>query len=617
MPHLWTERYQPGSEAELVVTKRKVELVREFLVSGAQRGQLEARQAPGRRRCSGACAATWGSSSWSGARRRGARRRRPRGATPPRATARSPVGQSCSCASSPRTDRYRGLAAGGAAAPARRPRVTLVRDFPHTLLSARGSGPSGSGDFLGRFHSAVQGGSLQRAVFCFNDSYEEDRTIRQLLGRAPSEAHTMIYFDTVAKTFVQKALDAVSRAEGHDPKSLDTAALALECGGDLRHAINALQLAAGSRPPSGAPPRAAGRGRARGRGRGRDLDRQPSAVSEGAAADSGGVGAARLEPPDRGLRRASLGLFHALGRLLYCKRLPPPGGLTALSQDGGSGPGRPPAKRRRGASAGPAGCEAEAGPAPARPEQLPHHLLVPKSTRPPLYFVPEDVVAASNCEPSTLVDWLFTNAPRFCGDVGDLALYASSLAETDAWSRGAGSPWLGGTGETDSFADSLRISVQVRSLLDANLHPVPPTFADPCGGEAVSAQAASFNMARPLLRDALRHRQRRAEELAGHLGADPATLGARGPAASIRMLPYVHQMLASTKGRHPALRQLPHPLMRLIKELSSPIDSELLRTGMRERESGGPPEGSGRAAVGAEAPAPWAVALEDDPIEDS
>eukprot|EP00969_Alexandrium_andersonii_P046354 2034650-Alexandrium_andersonii.AAC.1 len=45
-----------------------------------------------------------------------------------------------------------------------------------------------------------------------------------------------------ARTFAQRALDAVARAEGLEPGAANVAAIAAECGGDLRHAINALQL---------------------------------------------------------------------------------------------------------------------------------------------------------------------------------------------------------------------------------------------------------------------------------------------------------------------------------------------------------------------------------------
>lgn len=603
MARLWSEQHRPASEAELVVSKKKVQEVREFLTLGTSGGRrllvLKGPAGSGKAAVLRALCNDLGFEivEWSVAVQGSARTQGHAGEAS--GVFREPLGDAF-LRFLAQTDRYRCLQSEAPAfgsAQLCRPRVALVRDFPFTLLDNFRGGGAGKADFLERFHALIRGGAMQRAVFCFNDSRDDFHTTSRLFGPVDHAMMHTVTFDGVARTFAQRALDMVAKAEGVDPAAANIAAIAAECGGDLRHAINALQLVSESALRKGLPQPQGGRGRKGGRGL------RPPTPQGGASGTSGtDDGRGAEEGGDKGLRGASLGLFHSLGRFLYCKRVPPEG----LAASGGAG-SQPSAKKRKRPSG-----EVE-------PRQLPPELLVPKATRPPLYFVPEEVLDASNAEPSAVVDWVFTNAPRFYGDVDDLAHFAEALADVDAWQTSVWQP--GGSQSVGSSVDGLGPSVQVRALLDANLHPCPPTFADPCGGsqrDSLTQGASSFNMTRPLMRDALRHRQRRVEELNAHLEAiGPLALGSGSASTDmcIRTLPFVHLMLGYSRGTHPRLRFLPFPLMQAIKDLSDPIDNPCFvggdgQTSERGSLSRGPGLGEATAM-----PAEWATALADDPIE--
>nr|QDO16375.1 cell cycle checkpoint protein RAD17 [Lingulodinium polyedra] len=612
MAALWAESHQPNSESELVVGKKKVSEVREWLTLGAatRRRLLVLRGPAGCGKAAvlrGVCgdlgleivewsAAARGRGAWGKGRAGGVA-----------GDFQEPLGDAF-LRFVAQTDRYHCLQTTEpdiCHTPVRRPRVTLVRDFPFTLVDdARHDADRGRKDFVERFHDLVNSGAVQRAVFCFNDTSDDYRTIMRLFGKVEPSAVATIHFDGVPRTFAQRALEAVAKVEGVDVTAANIPAIAAECGGDLRHALNALQLAVGCKllrvTPKDATMAGGGKtrrgvGRPLSASRGRGAKSLPLPTPQGGASDSAASDCILTagEASDTGLRSASLGIFHALGRLLYCKRLPP-ADLPVAESAGHA----PMAKRRRRTATD------------LEPRQLPPELLIPKASRPPLYFVPEDVLAASSTEPSKMVDWLFTNAPRFFGDVGDLSDFATALADADALDASTWRP--GGSEAAGSPLQALVASVQVRSLLDANLHPVQPTFADPCTAHH-RAEMSAFNMARPLMRDVARHRQRRHEELNAHLeGVDPRALGAAsaGPSLVLRTLPFVHLLLCASRGMHPTLRYLPHPLMQAVKDLSEPIDNPCF-VGDREEtakswwaEQREPP-----------LPASWGGALMDDPIE--
>ncbi|CAL1152018.1 unnamed protein product [Cladocopium goreaui] len=245
------------------------------------------------------------------------------------------------------------------------------------------------------------------------------------------------------------------------------------------------------------------------------------------------------------------------------------------------------------------------------PQQLPHELLVPKASRPPLYYVPEDVLEKSQTDHRIFLDWIFTNAPRFYGDVEDLATFAAAFADCNAWGGGFRSHEVEGL-----VAEELAASVQVRSLLDANLHPIQP-IRDPWTVDGDGGERSAFNMVRPLMWDVQRHQNRRSEELVGHLQRlGPGAFGSVSVSQSLltTTLPFAHQLLCVSRGQHRQLQFLPGPMMKLIMDLSADIDGETLRTGVAEFKNKAQ-AASSRAETPSMMPQ-WQTALPDDPIED-
>ncbi|CAE7828817.1 unnamed protein product, partial [Symbiodinium sp. CCMP2456] len=172
----------------------------------------------------------------------------------------------------------------------------------------------------------INAGSVQRAVLSFNDSRDDHRIITRLLQPVVYSAVAQVVFDGLPRTFAQKALDSLTTAQGLPSNAANTAALAAESGGDLRQAINALQLWTGNQrcvPTTGVNTRA--------RNRGSTEKRTKAQLQAEASRDA-----------EASLRMANLGLFHALGRLLWCKRIPPGGDEVEMCAGG--------TKRRRKAT---------------------------------------------------------------------------------------------------------------------------------------------------------------------------------------------------------------------------------------------------------------------------
>ena len=577
-PRLWAESHHPANEASLVVAKKKIGEVREFLFQPNGRRLLVLKGPPGSGKASvlrSLCSEGFELVEWTSASRKG----RQGGEDSLTEDFLRFLAQA---------DRYGSLNDGEMQVLHRTPkapRVSLVRDFPFTLIEkASGDTQRGAQDFLQRFAAMVVSGSISRAVLCFNDSREDTRIVNKLLLPVPASMVSQIIFDTVPRTFVQKALDRILLAEGLPISSVNTAALGAECGGDLRQAINALQLLVGG--VSSASNAGAG-----------SLRPVNGQKTRGKAKAATNIEVKVIDGAD-GLKSASLGLFHALGRFLYCKRLRP--GAVQLENGAGlvgGGNVPPPAKRKK--------LTKEPG---GTPEQLPYELLVPKATRPPLYYIPEDVLEKSQTDPKIFLDWILTNAPRFYGDVEDLANFATAFAECDAWAGGFRS-----SHEVEGFAtEELAASVQVRSLVDANLHPIQP-IRDPWTINDDDGGASAFNMVRPLLWDIQRHRVRRVEELNGHLHRlGPSAFGSQSISQSLltTTLPFAHQMLCASRGQHVKLRFLPDPFLKLVSELSAGVDGQTLRSGVAELKNK-----AASSPVDMAAPI-WGTALPDDPIED-
>jgi hypothetical protein len=301
------------------------------------------------------------------------------------------------------------------------------------------------------------------------------------------------------------------------------------------------------------------------------------------------------------MKNTGLGLFHSLGRLLYGKRVPPAEFVTS------SASASAPAKKRR-----------KNGAAEAKPEpiQLPRELLLPKETRPPLYFVPEEVLETAERDPANVVEWCFTNAPRFFGDISDLAEYTGALASSDVWDSSE-DHFRGGAEAVPAPWDTLAARVQTRALLDANLSPIKP-ITDPwssAGQGWDASQAVAFNMVRPIIRDMRWARHRRLEELRLCVEAvDRPGLRSIGSTTKLRTLPFVHLMLGQTRGCHPV--GLPHDFMQLIKDMST-FDGGIL-TGRSDDGVSSSQSDRRNNTPGVQADwtlSGWNTSLDEDPIE--
>eukprot|EP00929_Paragymnodinium_shiwhaense_P064756 TRINITY_DN32481_c0_g1_i1.p1 TRINITY_DN32481_c0_g1~~TRINITY_DN32481_c0_g1_i1.p1 ORF type:complete len:643 (+),score=138.75 TRINITY_DN32481_c0_g1_i1:127-2055(+) len=618
-PKLWAETHHPGTEADLVIAKKRIAEVKEIIFAGTRR-LVFLRGPPGSGKASvlksvctdlGLEVVEWSEAA-------GARKQKQAGTTPPESISDAFVRF---IAEAGRYSNLHNVAtASGPGRPRRR--VALVREFPTTLVDFQGGGDrhQRAQQFVERFQATVNGGAVQRLVMCFGDTREDYKVVQRLSSSIDPGLVATVNFDGVAKTFVKKALDEILKAQGIAAKEVDTGTIAVECNGDLRHGINALQLAAGGlrpKPPGPAP-----------RGRGRAATPTPQGTATARLDMAGGGSTSSTAPANgapavQGIRAASLGLFHGLGRLMYCKRIPP----TIIDLSDTAGPdatqgvaaSQPAAKKRRRA-----GSAADVTAQP-EPKQLPYEQLVPKSSRPPLYFVPEEVMAASNADPEWLVDWVFTNAPRFFGDVDDLANFAETLAAADAWDTSRDF-YKGGMGEAPQAPwDTLAASVQVRSMLDANLHPKKPTFQDPSLEGAGQEETTSFNMVRPLLRDIERHRLRRADQVRSNVEVMGRSICATGSTLHVRTLPHMDLMMKNTKGQH--FRQsgfkhgdwgLPLGLLQVMKELGAFDGKVLRRDGEGKDRNGDDASAQNQSAGGGDGPQDlnaWATQLEDDPIE--
>lgn len=132
------------------------------------------------------------------------------------------------------------------------------------------------------------------------------------------EAHraTTISFNPFTALGIAKALKAVLEKERLALPDAEVTAIAEGANGDLHNAIATLQFVCTGAAPAAAP--AKGRGKAA----------APRGTKRKAAGSKAAGTAAAAEGEDRSargafaLRDSSLSLFHALGKLLYNKRLP-------------------------------------------------------------------------------------------------------------------------------------------------------------------------------------------------------------------------------------------------------------------------------------------------------
>ena len=180
-------------------------------------------------------------------------------------------------------------------------------------------------------------------------------------------ALSLIKINSVAVTFVKKALNRVLGLAKLHIDSDTVTAIANSADGDLRNAVNALQMwCAGQRlSSSSASKKCKGKGKEKKSGR------------------AGGDGGASVGGTSCYGRDAGLTLFHSLGKILHNKRLPRPLPSFPQSIHDNDGEGA--------ASGGSPRCN---GVGEQRVRERDRHTHTAADLRGPLSFVPEEVVAA-------------------------------------------------------------------------------------------------------------------------------------------------------------------------------------------------------------------------------
>lgn len=283
------------------------------------------------------------------------------------------------------------------------------------------------------------------------------------LARSLEQAHpTVISFNPVTAINAAKALRAVLDREGLELPDDQVKAIAEQAGGDLRCALNTLQLVCSGRPVD----RAAAAGKAK-KGKGSKRKQAPSGGSGGSAPSYAG-------------RDGGLGLFHALGKLLYNKRLPPGGaGADAGAEEEGS------SKRARARAAG-AQEPAEGG------------------GRPPMEFDPEAVLDASGMEAGSVAAFLHENLPAFVSEdaIEDLAECLAYLSDADciatsAYRQGDRASLADDSLPAVPLAEAAAGSTAARGVCYSNAHPAPRRWQPLRAPVLFAAQrAAALNAAR-------------------------------------------------------------------------------------------------------------------------
>jgi hypothetical protein len=242
--------------------------------------------------------------------------------------------------------------------------------------------------------------------------------------------------------------------------------------------------------------------------------------------------------------------------------------------------------------------------------------------------VPEDVLATANAEAPAVVDWCFSNAPRFFSDIEDLDDFTGAVADADVWDS---SNWRsrGGDDVAPPPWDTWAATVQVRALLDSNLQPRPP-IKDPWSqtGTDASQTTVAFNMVRPLLQDMARARKKHLEELrlcVESVSSSDTGLRPVAPTVIVRTIPFVHLMLSHTRGlRFP---KYDNRLMQAIKDMNTFDGSLIQKSASNDSDQRAAPLGEAvpqqcdsqiaAAPLHAIIPLPeWNTQLEEDPIED-
>eukprot|EP00887_Chlorella_sp_A99_P000359 scaffold13.g359.t1 len=421
-------------------------------------------------------------------------------------------------------------AGGGRAGGGGRPKLVVVDDLPFA------AGPAE------RERLAAALGDLARTsrfplVICVTETSgkaQQERGLNAASGSfqglhkdlvaVPEAAQAAsISFNPITALNTAKALRAVLERERLSLPDAEVMAIAELANGDLRNALNTLQFVCTGQAaaPAKAPPKRGAKRKAAG---GRD-----------AAAAAAVAGAARTQVAFAG-RDSMLSLFHALGKLLYNKR-------SEVSQAAPASAPAPAAAGSPGASEEPAATSAEGPASPSalasapssQQQQQPEQQQQPAGQawtasgfwqgarsvaveeeaqvadwcrRPPMQFDPEAVLAGAGLDAGTVAAFLHENLPHFVADPG-VPDMAAALAYLSAADCVASSTRWGSEGQlveddlpASTLADAVAASVAARGVCFANRHPAPRRWL-PLKAPAQFAAARAATANRAHLRTAV------------------------------------------------------------------------------------------------------------------
>jgi len=315
---------------------------------------------------------------------------------------------------------------GGSAA------VILVEDVPHIHTSEQR-------EVIVSALRRICVASRSLCVIVHSDSQQSDTSAAmydwpECIRRLPGVVQIKV--NPVAMTFLKKALNRVLELSRLHVGAETVTAIAASADGDLRNAVNALQMWCA----------------------GQQKCLRPSKKSKVKGKDGGSDGGAGAGGLACFSRDGGLTAFHSIGKILHNKRLP-----------------RPLPSFPRSDEAGEQGGGARSGVGVPGDGDL----------RGPLSFEPEKVVAAGALSEHQLLDFLNENYLSFFSDMHDVAAAsdALSLSEnfTANWHPGdTGGEHLGRQRKGATGGGRYAVSVATRALLYENKHPVSkwaPIFA--------------------------------------------------------------------------------------------------------------------------------------------
>ncbi|EFJ42812.1 hypothetical protein VOLCADRAFT_107059 [Volvox carteri f. nagariensis] len=442
---------------------------------------------------------------------------------------------------------HRSATAPGSCGGAPRPKLLLVEDLPHTHdterrlrlasalrdLAATARGPvvlvatevegqaTGGGERGGGGGGAPDGGGSMGGAKGLH---------KDILAALQAAGATAISFNPVTANNIAKLLMRVAAAEGHELMPATAMGLAEAADGDVRSALQALQMNAMLQKAArrGATAASGGRGGTSGSRRSKKGNGKVTAASATAQLRVGRQQAltpgevARLAAAQRDL---GLPLFHALGKFLHNKRSAG-GNATQGGAGGGAGDGDGDSDGvyEGGGGGGSKGNKDKDSMALRQlnaysltmgrqwklqhPVQLPARLL-----RPPMRYDPEAILLRCGLEAPVLLSFLHENYLGFVGGeakgaVEDMTTVATFLSDsavlcgqsrsasaTAATTAGGGtSLWLEDSPAAANLSSAIAASVAARGLMYGNTHPVAHKF-NPIRAPASSAidQAAAAN----------------------------------------------------------------------------------------------------------------------------